>query len=70
MRIRISAGGPFFTAEVDMSSNDPFQRIKTQNDALWTVLTSQDEQQRRAAFEIAFGETPDETTTDQQETKK
>lgn len=64
--LRVSEGDLFLTAEVDMNSNDPFERIKTQNDALWTVLTSQDEQERRAAFEIAFGQKPEEQKKEQQ----
>lgn len=45
-----------------MSDNSTFDRIKTQNDALWTLLTSQDEQERREAFKVAFATEPDDNT--------
>ncbi len=38
----------------------PIERIVRQNDALWTVLTSTDDAERRAAFAVAFGKEPDE----------
>jgi len=53
-----------------MTSNDTFDRIKKQNDALWTLLTSHDEQQRRAAFREAFGVDADQAEQQSKEEQK
>lgn len=53
-----------------MTSNDTFDRIKRQNDALWTLLTATDEQQKRAAFREAFGIHADQTQQQSKEEQK